>query len=122
LKLVSCAALALWVAALTGCTTDQGMLSLAAPYEVSLDARRLDLETLPIVHDVEGSHWAVTSFLFVPLSPGPSLADAVADAVARGHGDILTRARVTTTKYWFLVGIEQITVRGNVVDLRAANP
>jgi hypothetical protein len=119
LKLGSCAALALFVATLAGCTTDQGMLSLAAPYEVSLDARRLDLETLPIVRDVEGSHWAVTSVLFVPLPPGASLADAVADAVARGHGDILTRARVTTTKYWFLVGLERVGVRGNVIDLRA---
>ena len=118
---MSCAALALLVATQAGCTTDQGLLSLAAPYEVSLDARRLDLETLPIEHDVEGSHWAVTSVLFVPLGSA-SLADAVADAIARGHGDILTRARVTTTKYWFLIGVEEIKVRGNVVDLRAAAP
>jgi hypothetical protein len=98
LKLWWCAALALSIATLAGCTTDQGMLSLAAPFEVPLDARRLDLETLPIVHDVEGTHWAVTSVLFVPTQ-NASLADAVADAIARGHGDILTRARVSTTKY-----------------------
>ena len=115
MKLLPCAALAL--ATLAGCTTDQGMLSLAAPYEVPLDARRLDLETLSVMRDVEGSDTAVTSVLFVPTFAGPHLGDAVADAVVRGHGDLLTRARVTTTKWWLGIGIETLTVRGNVVDL-----
>ena len=117
MKLLSCAALALSLAALAGCTTDQGMLSIAAPYEVPLDARRLDLETLSIVRDVSGSHTGVTSVLGVPTTAGPRLEDAVESAIARGHGDVLTRANVTTTKWWFLVGVETITVRGNVIDL-----
>jgi hypothetical protein len=116
-KPTSCAALALSLAALAGCTTEQGMLSIAAPYEVPLDARRLDLETLSVVRDVEGSHTGITSVFFVPTNTGPRLEDAVADAIARGHGDILTRAHVKSTKWWLGVGVETLTVHGNVVDL-----
>lgn len=117
-RLLPCAALAL--ATLAGCTTEQGLLSIAAPHEVSLDTRRLDLETLPVVRDVEGSHTAVTSVLFFPIPAGSSLGEAVADAVGRGHGDVLIRARVTTTKWWLGIGVETITVRGDVVDLPEA--
>ena len=112
-----CAALAGSVAALAGCVTDQGMLSMAAPYAVQLDARRLDLETLSVMRDVTGSDTGVTDVFFIPTSTGPTLADAVADAVSRGHGDLLTRAHVTTTQWWFGIGIETITVHGNVIDL-----
>jgi len=115
LKLWSLGALAL--ATLAGCATDQGTLSIAAPYEVQLDARRLDLDTLPVVRGVEGSSTGLTSVLFVPTGTGPQLGDAVADAVANGGGDLLTRARVRSTKWWFLVGVETITVRGTVLDL-----
>jgi hypothetical protein len=116
-KLTSCAALALSLATLAGCTTEQGLLSIAAPYEVPLDARRLDLDTLAVMHDVSGSATGLTSVLFVPTNTGPQLADAVADAIARGHGDLMTRAHVSTTKWWLGVGVETITVRGNVIDL-----
>ena len=115
LKLSSLAVLAL--ATLAGCTTDQGTLSIAAPYEVQLDARRLDLDVMPIVRSVEGSSTGVTSILFVPTGTGPRLDDAVADAIARGRGDILTRARVTSTKWWLGVGVETITVHGTVLDI-----
>lgn len=105
---------------LSGCITDQGHLTLATTRPVSIATRDivdLDLNQLPSMRDIEGSSTAVTSVLFIPTMAGPRLADAVDDAIARGHGDILTRARVHTTKYWFLVGIETITVRGNVLDL-----
>ena len=64
----------------------------------------------------------MTSVLFIPTFAGPSLAAAVDDAIARGHGDVLTRADVRSTKYWFLVGIETLTVRGNVIDLPEETP
>ena len=111
------AALAAAIGALCGCTTDQGMLSIAAPYEVPLDVRNLDHTQLRVKRSVEGRHTAVTSVLFVPTMAGPRIEAAVADAIARGQGDILTRARVTSTKWWFVVGVETLTVRGNVVDL-----
>jgi hypothetical protein len=118
---VGCVA-ALSVVALlsSGCATDEGHLTLATTRDVSLASRDildLDLDKLPSMRGIEGSSTAVTSVLFIPTFAGPSLADAVDDAIARGHGDLLTRAQVQTTKYWFLVGIETLTVRGNVIDL-----
>ena len=109
------------VAALvSGCATDEGHLTLATTRPVSIASRDildLDLDRLPAMRGIEGSDTAVTSVLFIPTLAGPSLAAAVDDAIARGHGDLLTRARVRTTKYWFLVGIETLTVRGTVIDL-----
>jgi hypothetical protein len=108
------------LSALPGCITDQGHLTLATTRPVSIAARdivELDLNQLPSMRDIEGNSTAVTSVLFIPTMAGPRLADAVDDAIARGHGDLLTRAHVHTTKYWFLVGIETITVRGWVIDL-----
>jgi len=108
------------LAALAGCATDEGHLTLASTRPVSIDARDLrdlDFEKLPVLRDIEGSHTAVTSVLFIPTFTGPHLELAVEDAIARGHGDVLTRANVHTTKWWFLVGVETLTVRGNVVDL-----
>ena len=104
----------------SGCATDEGHLTLATTRPVSIASRDivdLDLDKLPAMRGIEGSDTAVTSVLFIPTLAGPSLAAAVDDAIARGHGDLLTRARVHTTKYWFLVGIETLTVRGNVIDL-----
>ena len=111
---------AIGLAALAGCATDEGHLTLASTRPVSIDARDLrdlDFEKLPVLRDIEGSHTAVTSVLFIPTFSGPHLELAVEDALARGHGDLLTRANVSTTKWWFLVGVETLTVRGNVVDL-----
>jgi hypothetical protein len=111
--------LALAAAALgaTGCVTDQGYLTLAATRPVQLDVSEVDPAELPVVRGVRGRHTAVTSVLFFPTFDGPQLELAVADALAGGHGDVLTRASVHTTKWWFLIGIETLTVEGNVVDL-----
>jgi hypothetical protein len=114
-----CSALAL-LATLSGCATDEGYLTLASTRPVSLDTREiseLDIEQLPVVRDIQGRHTAVTSVLFIPTFTGPHLEAAVEDAITLGHGDLLTRARVRTTKWWFLVGVETLTVRGNVIDL-----
>ena len=108
------------LATLFGCATDEGYLTLAATRPVSLDTRtilELDIEQLPVVRDIQGRHTAVTSVLFIPTFTGPHLEAAVEDAITLGHGDLLTRARVRTTKWWFLVGVETLTVRGNVIDL-----
>jgi hypothetical protein len=109
--------------ALAGCATNEGYLTLASTRAVSIDARDLrdlDFEMLPVMHDIEGSHTAVTSVLFIPTFTGPHLEFAVDDALARGHGDLLTRANVSTTKWWFLIGVETLTVRGSVIDLPEA--
>lgn len=116
----ACAAGLLGLALLAGCTTDQGLITLAATQPIPLDVRDIEVEKLPAVRDVEGSNTAVTSILFFPTFAGPRLELAVEDALARGRGDVLTRAQVTTTKWWLGIGIETITVRGNVIDLPEA--
>lgn len=108
---------------LAGCATDQGRLTLATTRPVSIDRRDiagLDLEQLPVLRDIAGSDTAVTSVLFIPTFAGPELGSAVDEALALGHGDLLTRASVSTTKWWFLIGIETLTVRGDVIDLPEA--
>jgi hypothetical protein len=109
--------LAAALGALPGCTTNQGLLTIAAPYEVPLDVRNLDQSRITIKRDVEGSDTAITSILFIPTLAGPRLGDAVADAIVRGNGDVLTRAHVTKTQWWFGIGVETLRVRGNVLDL-----
>ena len=110
-------ALALCALGAGGCVTNQGYLTLAATRPVNLDVEHIDPNTLPVVRRVQGSHTAVTSVLFLPTLAGPQLELAVEDALAGGHGDVLTRAQVRTTKWWFLLGIETLTVEGNVIDL-----
>lgn len=112
-----CSAAALGLAPLAGCTTEQGRISLAAIEPVQLDVRQLEVEKLPAMRDVEGSATGITSILFFPTFTEPQLSAAVEDALAAGRGDILTRAQVTTTRWWFLVGVETLRVRGNVIDL-----
>lgn len=107
----------LGLALLAGCTTDQGLITLAATQPIQLDVSDLDVQKLPVMRDVEGSNTAVTSILFFPTFAGPRLELAVENALVRGRGDVLTRAQVTTTKWWLLIGVETITVRGNVIDL-----
>jgi hypothetical protein len=117
------AALSAIAALASGCITDQGYLTLASTRNVSVaqrDIEKLDFEQLPRMRDIQDSDTAVTSVLFFPTFAGPSLSAAVDDAIDRGHGDILARAKVHTTKYWFLIGIETLTVRGNVIDLPEA--
>jgi hypothetical protein len=103
--------------AAAGCATDQGNLTIAATQPIPLDVSELDTERLPVVRGVAGRHTAVTNVLFVPTFAGPRLEAAVADALARGRGDVLTRARVETTKWWLGIGVETLTVRGDVIDL-----
>jgi hypothetical protein len=110
-------ALAALLPLLPGCVTDQGYLSFAATQPVPLDVSDLEVDTLPVVRSVEGSHTAVTSVLFVPTYAGPRLDLAVEDALLGGHGDVLTRAEVETTRWWFLIGVETLRVRGNVIDV-----
>jgi len=108
----------------SGCATDEGHLTLATTRPVSIASRDildLDLDKLPAMRGIEGSDTAVTSVLFIPTFTGPQLEAAVEDAITLGHGDLLTRARVRTTKWWFLVGVETLTVRGNVIDLPEPN-
>ncbi len=117
-RLASTATLVLPIAlALGGCVTDQGTLPVAATRAVQFDLTKVDMRKTSVRRDVAGSDTRVTSVLFLPTAETPRLELAVEDALAVGGGDIMTRARVRTIDWWFLVGVSTVQVRGDVVDL-----
>lgn len=117
-RLVSLAGLSLATAlSLGGCVTDQGTLPIAATRPVRFDLREVDTRKISVLRDVTGSDTRVTSVLFLPTAETPRLERAVEDALVAGGGDVLTRARIRTIDWWFLVGVSTVQVRGDVVDL-----
>jgi hypothetical protein len=110
-------ALATTATVLGGCVTDQGMLQVAATRPVELDLREVDTQRATIRRDVRGSDTRVTSVLFLPTGESPRLESAIEDALLDHGGDLMVRARVRTTDWWFLIGVTTLEVRGDVVDL-----
>ena len=106
--------------ALSGCVTDQGTLPIVATRPVQFDLREVDTRKISVRRDVEGSDTRVTSVLFFPTAETPRLERAVDEALVAGGGDVMTRARVETIDWWFLVGVSTVRVRGDVVDLTGA--
>jgi hypothetical protein len=104
---------------LVGCITDQGTLRIVAPRSDPDELRRIEIGKRPVRREVVGRDTRITSVLVIPTFDGPSLERAVADAVAKGGGDLLVGARVRTIEYWLLVGWSVLEVRGDVVDLSA---
>ena len=103
--------------ALGGCVTDQGTLPIAATRDVQFDLTQVDMRKISVRRDVTGSDTRVTSVLFLPTAETPRLERAVDEALVAGGGDVMTRARVQTIDWWFLVGVSTVKVRGDVVDL-----
>lgn len=106
--------------ALAGCVTDQGMLPIAATRPVEFDLTEVDMRKVSVRRDVTGSDTRVTSVLFLPTAETPRLERAVEDALVSGGGDVMTRARVETFDWWFLIGVSTVRVRGDVIDLTGA--
>lgn len=100
-----------------GCVTEQGMLQVAATRPVQLDLREVDLRAASLRRGVTGSDTRVTSVLFLPTGESPRLENAVEDALLGHGGDVMTRVRVRTVDWWFLIGVSTLEVRGDVVDL-----
>ena len=117
----SLAALAVALAfGLGGCVTDQGTLPIAATRPVQFDLTQVETSKISIRRDVTGSDTRVTSVLFLPTAETPRLERAVEDALVASGGDVMTRARVQTIDWWFLIGVSTVQVRGDVVDLTGA--
>jgi hypothetical protein len=106
--------------ALGGCVTDQGTMPIAATRPVEFDLTEVDMRKISIRRDVTGSDTRVTSVLFLPTAETPRLERAVEEALVSGGGDVMTRARVQTVDWWFLIGVSTVRVRGDVVDLTGA--
>lgn len=103
--------------ALGGCATNQGTLLIAATRPVQFDLRDVDLAEISVHREVTGSDTRITSVLFLPTAESPRLERAVEEALFDGGGDVMTRVRVRTIDWWFLVGVSTVQVRGDVVDL-----
>lgn len=103
--------------ALPGCTTQQGYLPLVMTRPVDIDLRGADFNQIEVVRESEGSDTRITSILFFPTQEAPRLRNAVEDAMAKEGGDIMTRVNVSSTSWWFLVGVSTLTVKGNVARL-----
>jgi hypothetical protein len=93
---------------------------------VVLESQRLykDAEVAWVTRDVEVR--IVNHFVFwVPTRPlGPTLADAVAEALERGNGQVLTKATIQRVAWYvpLLYGEYGWVVRGDVVRLRKPPP
>jgi hypothetical protein len=107
----------LGLAALPGCTTQQGYLPLVMTRPVDIDLGNADFNQIQVVREVEGSNTRVTSVLFFPTQDAPNLRAAVEDAMAKEDGDLMTRVNVSSTDWWFLVGVSTLHVKGNVARL-----
>ena len=104
---------------LAGCITHEGTLPIAALEPAPAELRDVVVEDHVVRNDVVGRDTRITSILIVPTFDGPMLERAVADALAKGSGDLLLDAHVRTIDHWFLVGWSMIEVSGDVVDLRS---
>jgi hypothetical protein len=101
----------------SACVTQQGTVMVATTRDLDLDLRGRDLTQLPVKRDVVGSDTRVTAIVFIPTMDQPRLERAVEEALLAGGGDIMTRVRVTSTDFWFLLGFSTIRVQGDVIDL-----
>jgi len=120
LRAVPSARLAVLVAlalALPACVTDQGVVTVLATRPMDLDLRELDEGRTSVHRDAVGRDTRVTSVLFLPTGESPRLEDAVEDALLDHGGDVMTRARVRTIDWWFLIGVSTVEVRGDVLRL-----
>jgi hypothetical protein len=116
LRLAACSLGLIAALACAGCSVRLGDMSVLTTKGVSLDG--VNLDTLPQRRNIEGEDmpWLI---LFFPLGI-PHLETAVDDALARGDGDVMLDAVITSEGWWFLVGRSGLKVRGTVVQTRGA--
>ncbi|MCA8954848.1 MAG: hypothetical protein KDC87_02175 [Planctomycetes bacterium] len=113
LRTLGFVALALWFGS---CTIRLADLNAISTRNVNLD--RVDLDKLP-GKKVEGKSSAFV-FLFIPFG-FPTLQEAVDDALDKGGGDLVTDVAVYRSAWWFLVGMETMTVKGTVVNTKGGS-
>jgi hypothetical protein len=100
--------------ALSACTMRIGDLTVVATQNVNLD--KVDLDKLPQTKGIRGEDSAFI-FLFIPFG-FPNLKEAIDDAMRKGNGDVMVDAVIYRTTFWFLIGVDSIEVKGNVIKTR----
>lgn len=100
---------------LAGCSTRIADLTVISPHNVSL--KHTDIDNLPQVKQVEGVD-KVPIVLFFPIGQ-PNLEEAIADALQKGGGDLMTDVTVYQEAWWaVLFGQQGLRVKGTVVKTR----
>lgn len=79
----------------------------------------VDLNTLPITRQVEGTHTETTTIF--SFWKNCDLSKAVEDALEKGNGDLMINAKVTIESIFIGIGFyNTIKVKGDVVNTKAA--
>jgi hypothetical protein len=93
-------------------------MSVITSKSIALDG--VNLDTLPQTRNVEGqdAKWVL---LFIPLGI-PHLENAIDDALAKGNGDVMLDAVISSESWWFIIGQAAYKVRGTVVRTRGTPP
>ncbi|MFN4896566.1 MAG: hypothetical protein ACK5GN_03030 [Pseudomonadota bacterium] len=103
------------VGMLSGCSVRVADLTAISPHNVNLS--RVDVDKLPQVKNIEGVDKKPIVFIF-PLGQ-PNLEEAIADALRKGDGDMMTDVTVYQEGWWALLfGERSLRVRGTVVKTR----
>ena len=118
LQSISIAAACACMIATTGCQTRLADCTVASTKNVKLS--KIDVDSLHRTKGVEGIS-TQTTFLFIPLSGPPNVKDALDDALAKGNGDLMIDAVFYQSGWWFIVGQNTISVKGEVVKTRSTN-
>ena len=100
---------------LTGCSTRIADLTVISPHNVSM--KHVDIDKMPQTKNVEGVD-KVPIVLFFPLGQ-PNLEEAIADALHKAGGDLMTDVTVYQEAWWaVLFGQQALRVKGTVVKTR----
>jgi ABC-type uncharacterized transport system YnjBCD ATPase subunit len=98
-----------------GCETRMADCTIASTKNVRLS--KMDIDSLPRAKGIVGIS-TQTTFLFIPLTGPANVKDALDDALAKGNGDLMVDAVFYQGGWWFIVGQNWISVKGEVVKTR----
>lgn len=100
----------------SGCAVRLGGMTAISTRNVSLNT--VDLDKMPQTKNVVGTDSRFV-FIFIPLG-FPTVQGAVDDALDKGQGDVILDAVLQAESWWFIIGQNSLTVKGNVVNTKGA--
>jgi len=100
----------------SGCAVRLGGMTAISTKNVSLNT--VDLDKMPQTKNVVGTDSRFV-FIFIPLG-FPTVQGAVDDALDKGQGDVILDAVLQAESWWFIIGQNSLTVKGNVVNTKGA--
>ena len=100
----------------SGCAVRLGGMTDISTRNVSLNT--VDLDKMPQTKNVIGSDSRLV-IIFIPLGFS-TVQGAVDDALDKGQGDVILDAVLQAESWWFIIGQNTLTVKGNVVNTKGA--